>query len=96
MTLKEEILSVISKAATELDAHLMLVGAYSRDYWIRECGVCGNARKTMDVDLACWVSSWEEFNQIMGILTSRHGLRQDARINLDSRQRITRNVIAAA
>lgn len=80
MTLKEEILSVISKAATELDAHLMLVGAYSRDYWIRECGVCGNARKTMDVDLACWVSSWEEFNQIMGILTSRHGLRQDARI----------------
>ena len=32
MALKEEILSVISKAATELDAHLMLVGAYSRDY----------------------------------------------------------------
>ena len=80
MTLKEEILTVISEAAMELDAHLMLVGAYSRDYWIRKCGVCGNARKTMDVDLACWVSSWEEFNQIMIILTSRHGLRQDGRI----------------
>lgn len=80
MTLKEEILSVIAMTAAELDIQLMLVGAYSRDYWIRECGIDGNARKTMDVDLACWVSSWNEFNLIMDILTSCHGLRQDARI----------------
>ena len=80
MTLKEEILTVISKAAAELDAHLMLVGAYSRDYWIRECGINGNARKTMDVDLACWVSSWEEYNQLLSVLTSCQDLRLDTRI----------------
>ena len=80
MNMAEEILSIIANTVQKLNGHLMLVGAYSRDYWIKERGVCGHARATMDVDLACRVSSWDEYNRIVESLVLEGGLRQDARI----------------
>lgn len=58
MNAAEEILAIIADTVNKLDGQLMLVGAYARDYWIKERGVIGNARMTMDVDLACRVFSW--------------------------------------
>ncbi len=77
MTPAEEILAIIANTVHLLKGHLMLVGAYSRDYWIKERRVIGNARVTMDVDLACRVFSWDEFNQIINGLKNKGGLRQD-------------------
>ena len=36
MTLKDEILEVISKTITELEVHHCSLGTYSRDYWISD------------------------------------------------------------
>ncbi len=69
MNAAEEILAIIADTVNKLDGQLMLVGAYARDYWIKERGVIGNARMTMDVDLACRVFSWEEYNRIVDALT---------------------------
>ena len=57
MNAAEEILAIITDTANKLDGQLMLVGAYARDYWIKERRVIGNARVTLDVDLACCVFS---------------------------------------
>lgn len=80
MNAAEEILAIIADTVNKLDGQLMLVGAYARDYWIKERGVVGNARMTMDVDLACRVFSWEEYNRIVDRLKREGGLRQDASI----------------
>lgn len=80
MNAAEEILAIIADTVNKLDGQLMLVGAYARDYWIKERGVVGNARMTMDVDLACRVFSWEEYNRIVDGLKREGGLRQDASI----------------
>ena len=80
MTPAEEILIIIANTVKKLNGQLMLVGAYSRDYWIKERGICGHARATMDVDLACRVSSWDEYNRIVDSLVMCGGLRQDSRI----------------
>lgn len=69
MNAAEEILAIIADTVNKLDGQLMLVGAYARDYWIKERGVIGNARVTMDVDLACRVFSWKEYNRIVDALT---------------------------
>lgn len=57
MNAAEEILAIIAETVNQLDEQLMQVGAYARDYWIRERRVIGNARVTLDVDLACRVFS---------------------------------------
>ena len=80
MTAADEILVIIANAVQSLGGQFMLVGAYARDYWIKECGVRGYARVTMDVDLACRVSSWDEYTRIMGALLERGGLHQDDKI----------------
>ena len=80
MTPSEEILSIITEAVKSLDGHLMLVGAYSRDYWMQVRQVYGTARMTADVDLACRVSSWAEFQQIMGLLRNKGRLLPDNRV----------------
>lgn len=80
MNAAEEILAIITDTVNKLDGQLMLVGAYARDYWIKERRVIGNARVTMDVDLACRVFSWEEYNRIVDGLKREGGLRQDAKI----------------
>lgn len=69
MNAAEEILAIIADTVNKLDGQLMLVGAYARDYWIKERGVIGNARVTMDVDLACRVFFWEEYKRIVDALT---------------------------
>ena len=48
MNAAEEILAIITDTANKLDGQLMLVGAYARDYWIKERRVIGNARVTID------------------------------------------------
>lgn len=69
MNAAEEILAIIADTVNKLDGQLMLVSAYARDYWIKERRVIGNARVTLDVDLACRVFSWEEYNRIVDALT---------------------------
>ena len=80
MTPSEEILSIIAEAVKSLNGHLMLVGAYSRDYWIQAMKVYGTARMTVDVDIACRVSTWAEFQQIMDFLKTENRLRQDTKV----------------
>ena len=79
MTPAEEILAIVADAVKSLPGHVMLVGAYSRDYWMQAMQVYGAARMTFDVDLACRVSTWAEFQGIMETLKTVHRLRQDAR-----------------
>ena len=57
----------------------MLVGAGARDFWInRFCSFHGNqCSYTQDVDIACWVASWQEYKQLMELLVSKNGLFPD-------------------
>lgn len=78
MTSGEQIISIVGHAAQSLEIHLMLVGAAARDFWINRFAVPTiNVRTTQDVDLACWVASWQEYTQLMELLVSKYGLFQD-------------------
>lgn len=80
MTPGEEILFIISEAVKSLNGHLMLVGACSRDYWIQAMKIYGTTRMTVDIDLACRVTTWAEFQQIMDFLKTENQLRQDTKV----------------
>lgn len=53
MSPAKEILAVIAEAVEALNIDLMLIGAYSRDYWMRTMNITSLARMTIDVDIAC-------------------------------------------
>ena len=78
MTLEEQVISLIGQAAQSLNIHLMLVGAGARDFWIRKFDIDRTkVRTTQDVDLACWVATWQEYKHLMELLTSKYDLVQD-------------------
>ena len=79
MTAMEEIVSVVFETAEKLDTRLMLVGAAARDFWLRQFNVRANVRTTSDVDLACLVSGWNEYNRLLAALLADGGLASDPR-----------------
>ncbi len=79
MTSMEKIVSIVFKTAERLGVQLMLVGAAARDFWLNHFEVRTNVRSTCDVDLACWVAGWDEYNQLISELLDNGGLLPDSR-----------------
>lgn len=81
MSPAEKIISIVFKAADAIGIHLMLVGAAARDFWLKYFDLRANVRNTGDVDLACWVSNWEDYQRLMALLLQEYRLMQDPRIS---------------
>ena len=79
MTPAEKIIGIVFQAAEELGLPLMLVGAACRDFWLKRFEVRVNVRATVDVDLACWVSSWDDYQALQRSLVQKYRLRRDLR-----------------
>ncbi|MGN0866678.1 MAG: hypothetical protein ACI4SG_03250 [Oligosphaeraceae bacterium] len=65
MTPVESIVSSVFGTAERLGIRLMLVGAAARDFWLARFEVRANVRTTQDVDLACLVAEWEEYDRLL-------------------------------
>ena len=79
MTPMERIVSVVFGTAEQLGIRLMLVGAAARDFWLKQFDVRANVRTTHDVDLACLVSEWSEYDRLISTLSGKGGLLPDPR-----------------
>jgi len=63
-----EILAAVKKMADPLGIPFFVVGASARDFILKHCYGIEPKRRTEDIDLGIEVSSWEQFNQLTGLL----------------------------
>lgn len=73
----EEMLGIVIDAASSLNIDIMLIGAYSRDYWRNHFQIKAPARTTEDIDLACQIIAWDEYKQLFDILLKQYGFTRD-------------------
>ena len=73
----EEMLRIIHDAAASLNIDIMLIGAYSRDYWRDHFKIKAPVRTTEDVDFACQVVAWKEYQQLLDVLVEQYGFTRD-------------------
>ena len=79
MNAQDELITLVVRAADELDIDIMLIGAWARDYWAKHFEMKGNIRTTFDIDFACQLAVWNDFDRLRKYLRDRCGLREDAR-----------------
>lgn len=74
-----ELIAKVAAAAAESGIDIMLIGAFARDYWIERFELKGRARATLDIDFACQVMTWRDFECLINSLTGRYALTADPR-----------------
>ena len=79
MNAQDELITLVVRAADELGIDIMLIGAWARDYWAERFEMQGNIRTTFDIDFACQLAVWNDFERLRQYLRDRCGLREDAR-----------------
>lgn len=79
MNAQDELITLVVRAADELGIDIMLIGAWARDYWAEHFEMQGNIRTTFDIDFACQLAVWNDFDRLRRYLRDRCGLREDAR-----------------
>lgn len=78
MNIAEEMLDIIMEAARALNIDIMLIGAYSRDYWKDRFRITAPVRTTEDIDFACKIMAWNEYEELFDILLRKHGFIRDS------------------
>jgi len=79
MNSTNELITIIVDAAAALDIDIMLIGAFSRDYWRDHFQITTPVRTTEDVDFACQVMAWSDYEQLLGYLKKNFNLREDSK-----------------
>ncbi len=79
MTDENKLLETMVSAAKDLSIDIMLIGAYSRDYWSKRFAVKAKARTTFDIDFACQVSTWQEYQSLSSHLIRKYGFGPDTK-----------------
>ncbi len=79
MNSREELIGIVIDAANALKIDIMLIGAYSRDYWSNFFKIGSAGRTTIDMDFACQIVTWEDFNKFFDLLMLKYGLLPDMR-----------------
>ena len=65
MNVQDELISSVVRAANELGIDTMLIGAWARDYWAEHFEMQGNIRTTSDIDFACQIAVWDDFDKLL-------------------------------
>ena len=76
---REELIEIVAQAARDLNIDIMLIGAYARDYWAARFGLTGNIRTTYDIDFACQIFVWDDFNRFLTHLQAQYHLLSEPR-----------------
>jgi predicted nucleotidyltransferase len=79
MDSSHELITIIIDAAAALNIDIILIGAYSRDYWRDYFQITAPVRTTGDIDFACQVVAWKEYEQLFSYLIENFNLRKDKR-----------------
>ena len=79
MNPQDELITLVVRAAGELGIDIMLIGAWARDYWAERFDMRGNTRTTFDIDFACQIAVWNDFDRLRRYLRDHCGLREDVR-----------------
>ena len=88
MTPQDELIKLVVRAADELGIDIMVIGAWARDYWVERFGLQGNIRTTFDIDFACQIAVWNDFDQLRKHLRNCYGLSYDAPNPAQSKSKI--------
>ncbi len=65
------VLRRIKEVAEALDIHFFVVGAFARDVLFEHIHRISSPRVTKDIDIGVEVASWEEFQQLTGVMIER-------------------------
>jgi predicted nucleotidyltransferase len=68
MNTSNELITIIIDAAAALDIDIMLIGAFSRDYWRKRFQITAPVRTTEDIDFACQVMAWDDYQRLFDSL----------------------------
>lgn len=77
MNTSNELITIIIDAAAALDIDIMLIGAFSRDYWRERFQITAPVRTTGDIDFACQVMAWSDYQRLFDSLKNQFNLRED-------------------
>lgn len=67
----------IAHAATKLGLEWMLIGAVARDLLLLQAGAAPSRRRTLDVDIAVCIETWEQHEALTSELIQSHGAVAD-------------------
>ncbi len=73
-----EALHPIQEVATSLGLTWVLIGAAARDLILLHEGADPSPRRTLDVDIAISVESWDQFETLRTLLIEAHGARPES------------------
>lgn len=77
MDISHELITIIIDATAALNIDIMLIGAFSRDYWRERFQITSPVRTTEDIDFACQVMAWNEYQRLFDNLKNQFNLRED-------------------
>lgn len=77
MTPTSELIKIIIDVAATLDIDIMLIGAFSRDYWRDHFRITASVRTTKDIDFACQIMTWSDYERLFNYLKKNFNLRED-------------------
>jgi predicted nucleotidyltransferase len=69
------IIEFVSEAALHKNIDFLLIGAYARDIFLKGTSIIATPRMTYDIDVACQVKNWKEYNSLIKILIEDYGFR---------------------
>ena len=75
-----KVLQDFYKQADALKINFMLIGAYALECFCEKAGITPH-RKTLDVDVACYVESWAENSNIVDDLIATGLFTQDKKVS---------------
>ncbi len=70
-------MEIIIAAASSLRIDIMLIGAYSRDYWKNHFQIKAAIRSTEDIDFACQILRWNEYEDLFNLLLNQGEFTRD-------------------
>jgi predicted nucleotidyltransferase len=77
MNTNNELITIIIDAAAALDINIMLIGAFSRDYWRERFQITAPVRTTEDIDFACQIMTWNDYQRLFDSLKNQFNLHED-------------------
>ena len=76
-----EVLSSLIKETESLKIEFMLIGAFAMECFVEEAADIVLPRKTLDVDVACQVNSWDDYKHLFDTLVKNGIFKHDSKMS---------------
>ncbi len=76
-SIQTRVIEIVSEAAKQQNIDFLLIGAYARNLFLMDKPAVPIPRWTYDVDVACQVRNWEEYQALVQSLVEKYDFRRD-------------------